>query len=172
MAIPESQLEIWAKQGSIAQSRDTYATIKSALEATDAGYAKQSFKIFLQGSYCNDTNVWSESDVDIVIRLDSIFFQDLTSLTEQAKTAFKNAHPGTVTYGYDTFKGDVVKVLTKNFGSAVTPSERAIKIKADGGRRSADVIVAAEFHRYRQYPATSNDVDIGMCFFTKCSGSA
>lgn len=32
MAIPESQLETWSMQGSVTQSRDTYATAKNALE--------------------------------------------------------------------------------------------------------------------------------------------
>src|SRR5579863_489300 len=81
MSIPESQLETWAKQGSITQSSTTYATIKGALEASDAEYANQSFKVFLQGSYGNDTNIWAESDVDVVIRLDSIFYYDTSLLT-------------------------------------------------------------------------------------------
>lgn len=31
------------------------------------------FKVFLQGSYGNDTNIYAESDVDIAIRLDNCF---------------------------------------------------------------------------------------------------
>jgi len=67
MPIPESQLETWSKPGSVAQSRDTYATIKRALENTNATYASRNFEVFLQGSYGNDTNIFAESDVDVVM---------------------------------------------------------------------------------------------------------
>lgn len=35
MGIPESQLDTWSHQGSIAQSASTYNTIKNALESTN-----------------------------------------------------------------------------------------------------------------------------------------
>src|SRR5690606_967984 len=70
MPIPESQLETWSHQGSITQSSSTYNTIKSVLEDSATPYAGRNFKVFLQGSYGNDTNIYAESDVDIVIRLD------------------------------------------------------------------------------------------------------
>ena len=168
MAIPESQLETWAKQGSITQSASTYATIKNALEANDTGYAGRTYKVFLQGSYCNDTNVWAESDVDIVIRLDSMFHYDIDALTSAEKQAFENAFPGgPPAYTYANFKDDVVKALNKRFGQAVVGGEKAVKINADGGRRNADVIISTEFRRYRKFPPATNDMDMGMCFFAK-----
>jgi tRNA nucleotidyltransferase (CCA-adding enzyme) len=81
MAIPESQLETWSHQGSITQSSTTYGTVKRALEADDTKYANQAFKVFLQGSYGNDTNIYAESDVDIVIRLDSTYHFDIGALS-------------------------------------------------------------------------------------------
>jgi hypothetical protein len=67
LAIPESQLETWSHQGAIVGSRTTYATIKNLLESAATPYAGKLFKVFLQGSYGNDTNIFTESDVDIVI---------------------------------------------------------------------------------------------------------
>jgi len=55
MGIPEDQLDTWAKQGSVAQSQQTYAAVRSCLEADDALYREKSYSIFLQGSYGNDT---------------------------------------------------------------------------------------------------------------------
>ena len=69
MAIPETQLETWSHQGSVAQSSSTYATIKNTLEEAGTAYNDKNYKVFLQGSYGNDTNIYSESDVDVVIRL-------------------------------------------------------------------------------------------------------
>lgn len=65
--LPESQLEVWSHQGSIKQSAATYHTIKDALEAASAAYHGKNYQVFLQGSYGNDTNIYSESDVDVVI---------------------------------------------------------------------------------------------------------
>ena len=86
MSIPESQLETWSHRGSITQSRDTYNTIKNVLEASNTPYAGKNLKVFLQGSYGNDTNIYTESDVDIVIRLDDCFQRDLSELTEEVES--------------------------------------------------------------------------------------
>ena len=73
MAIPEAQLDTWSHQGSVTQSSGTYQTMRNALIAPTAPYAGRAYDVFLQGSYGNDTNIYAESDVDTVIRLDAIF---------------------------------------------------------------------------------------------------
>jgi hypothetical protein len=165
MAIPESQLDTWSSQGAIAGSRDTYATVRRALEANDTPYAAKNYEIFLQGSYCNDTNVYAESDVDVVICLKTIFHHDLTELTPPEKAAFDLLPNGTDTFA--GFKAEVLQVLRKRFGNAVTPGPKAIKVPADGARRKADVIVATSFRRYHRFVSLNDQqYDEGICFFT------
>jgi hypothetical protein len=162
MAIPEAQLETWSHQGSVAQSKATYATVKTALEAADTKYVDKSFDVFLQGSYGNDTNIYAESDVDVVICLDSIYYYDTSALAPQELAVF-NAGFTPATYPYADYKGHVVAALQKRFGASdVERGKKAIKIKANGNRRSADVVVATEFQRY--YPGLQ--VERGICFFT------
>ncbi|QKS29948.1 MAG: nucleotidyltransferase [Candidatus Accumulibacter similis] len=165
MAIPESQLEAWSHQGSITQSSNTYNTIKNVLEANTTPYAGKNFKVFLQGSYGNDTNIYAESDVDIVIRLDDCFQSDLTQLTEEEKVAYKSAFRD-ATYTHVDFKKDVLSVLTQQYGDAVTAGDKAIAIDANGSRRKADVIVAIQFRRYFKF-RSSNDSEYveGICFW-------
>src|ERR1022692_1172608 len=115
MAIPETQLDTWSKQGSITQSSNTYATIKRALEASDTKYADKRYEVFLQGSYGNDTNIYAESDVDVVIQLRSSFQQDLTQLNQYQRLAFSESHSN-ADYGYNAFRRDVLSVLTDAFG--------------------------------------------------------
>ena len=81
MAIPETQLDTWSKQGSVTQSQATYATVRNCLEANDAPYATRSKSIFLQGSYGNDTNIYADSDVDIVLCTDSMYYYDTSDLS-------------------------------------------------------------------------------------------
>lgn len=83
----------WSHQGSVDQSRATYATICTALLSPQAAYTHADPNVFLQGSYCNDTNIFAESDVDIVIATDTCFIRDLEGLPQEQQDAFWAAHP-------------------------------------------------------------------------------
>src|SRR5689334_16416097 len=107
MPIPNSQLETWSHQGSITQSSTTYATIKAALEKTAAPYATRPFRVFLQGSYCNDTNIYKESDVDVVISTDSVFYSDLSGLSSTEQTAYHASYPNSA-YSVNDFRDEVI----------------------------------------------------------------
>lgn len=166
MTITESQLDTWSHQGSVAQSRDTYATVKLALEASNASYASKNFKVFLQGSYCNDTNVYSESDVDVVIRLDSIYYPDLSQLAPEQKAAYEAAK-NTASYTLEQFKVEVLSTLQKRFGIAVKAGKKAIAIDASASRRKADVIVAAMNKKFHEYPVKTHPPTEGILFMTE-----
>src|SRR4030067_3606049 len=131
MAIPESQLVTWSHQGSIPQSSTTYNTIKNALEAVGNPYAGKKYKVFLQGSYGNDTNIYAESDVDIVIKLNDCFRHDLNELPSDQKDAFKAAHSDATNTHVD-FKRDVLSVLEAKYGDDVDPGDKAINHAANG----------------------------------------
>jgi hypothetical protein len=165
MAIPESQLETWSHRGSITQSSTTYNTIKNVLEGSTTPYASKSYSVFLQGSYGNDTNIYAESDVDIVIKLDDCWQSDLSGLTQDEKDRYKNAFVD-ATYTHVDFKRDVLKVLTDQYGSDVKAGDKAIAIAASGSRRKADVIAAIQFRRYYKFNGVyDQSYDEGICFF-------
>lgn len=165
MTVPESQLATWSHQGSIQQSSTTYNQIKNVLEAVGNPYAGKKYQVFLQGSYGNDTNIYTESDVDIVIKLDDCFRHDLNELPSDQKEAFKAAHSN-ATYTHVDFKRDVLSVLGANYGDDVDPGDKAINIAANGSRRKADVIAAIQYRRYYKFLSTSNqDFEDGICFF-------
>ena len=172
MPIPESQLETWSHQGSITQSSNTYNSIKNVLEASTTPYTSKNFKVFLQGSYGNDTNIYAESDVDIVIRLDDCFFSDVDDLSEEEKASHKQALSD-ATYTHVDFKRDVLSVLTSQYGSAVKAGDKAIAIDANGSRRKSDVIVAIQFRRYSKFRSSSESAYVeGICFFNAEIGRA
>ena len=165
MAIPESQLEKWSTQGSITQSAATYDTIKKALNDSSSPYYLKDFSIFLQGSYGNDTNVWKDSDVDIIIRVNQAFYTDLSHLEQGAKSSFDSAYSDGQ-YGFHEFRTEIIDWLTKRFGSDVKPGKKAIFIKGNSGRRDADVLVCAKLRRYRKgSTGTDSQYDEGICFF-------
>ena len=165
MTIPLSKIKTWSSQGSITQSSTTYGTIKSALEDANAQYTSRNFKVFLQGSYGNDTNIYAESDVDVIIRYDGAFFHDIDERPADEQAAFRAAYPDG-TYLYKDFKEHVIQALRNKFGNSVKPGTKAIKIEGNDNRRNADVIVAFEFRRYYHFKSQLNEKHVtGMCFF-------
>ena len=166
MAIPENQLDTWSAQGSVTQSKNTYATVKGALQDTGAPYSSKSYNIFLQGSYCNDTNVYADSDVDVVMMLDSVYYTDLDHLSAEDRALYDQA-TSSGNYSFSDFKKDVVQHLTKKFGSNVKPGKKAIFVEGSGSRRDCDVLACVELRRYYRFKSFSDQgYHAGICFWT------
>jgi hypothetical protein len=163
VAISEAQLTTWAEIGAQTTSKDTYATVKLALESNQAGYYGKDVEIFLQGSYGNDTNIWKESDVDIVIKLRNTFSYDISGIPADQQAAFNALMRAA--YDHNDFKRDVLKVLRARFGQDVDPGNKAVAIKANGNRRKADVLVALEHHNYSRYGPDGGDFVTGISFY-------
>ena len=120
-----------------------------------------------QQSYGNDTNIYAESDVDVVIQMNNTFYHDLTKLPDVQTHAFAAAHSD-AEYPYASFKKDVVSVLRDKYGDDINSGDKAINISANGGRRKADVIAAVQYRRYHKFLSTSDQLYYeGICFFTK-----
>lgn len=167
MAIPEAQLDTWSKQGAVAQSRATYNTLSGVLNDSSAPYSQRSFETFLQGSYGNDTNVYADSDIDVVIRLTSVFYYDIDKLSPAEKANFEREHPGSGQYSSKEFKDAVVSWLRQRYGNAVRVGNKAIFIKGDGNRRDADVLVCAEWRQYFSFPSAAGQHRAdGVVFWT------
>jgi hypothetical protein len=167
MPIPEAQLQTWSHQGVIVGSSTTYATIKNVLESASTPYSGRQFKVLLQGSYGNDTNIHAESDVDLVIRLDGTFISDLSALSLSQKAEWEKTFPDAA-YTHTHFKNDVLKVLNGAFPGAVTTGDKAFAIKPEGNRRKADVIAAVAYRRYYKFNGLfDQSFDEGICFFDK-----
>lgn len=165
MTIPEAQLDTWSKQGSVTQSQSTYKTIRGVLESADAAYAKRDYAIFLQGSYGNDTNIYADSDVDVVIRLDDIYYTELDALPAEDKVAYNSAS-GSADYSYTTFKADVIAQLARHFGRDVDPGNKAVLVKGSNSRRDADVLPSVQLRRYTRFKSWQDQHYVeGICFW-------
>lgn len=176
MAIPEAQLDTWTALGSVPQSSATYESIKNVLDAQSSPYYKKigasGFEVFLQGSYRNHTNVFGDSDVDIVIMQTSSFYYNLDALSPQEQAEFKRIHPTPAVYPLPEFKKDVSAWIREQYEGDFDPSgSRALHIKARHNRRSSDVLVAARHKRYTAYPNSQGAQSLdGVTFFTSDGG--
>jgi hypothetical protein len=164
VAIPESQLDTWSKTGAAAQSRDTYGTIKKVLEDSASPYSVKSFESFLQGSYGNDTNVYRDSDVDIVMRLDSTFYHNAHLLPREQYEAFQRAFPTSAQYEVTHFKAEVLSWLSQKF-NGVKSGSKAIFIPGSGNRRDCDVLACAHYRYYRRFYSLTDDDRVDGIYF-------
>lgn len=171
MPIPEDQLATWANIGAQETSKTTYATVKAALESTDAGYNDRTYDVFLQGSYGNDTNIWKESDVDVVIRLNSVFSYDDSALSLGEKAAWRAAYGPDSTYNHNHFRSHVLEVLRNNFEGDVQEGSKAVSINARGNRRKADVVIALIHKRYVRFDTIPTERVVNGIAFWKSNGT-
>jgi hypothetical protein len=164
--IAESQLEIWASQGPTPQFTETYDRIRSNLLDSGAPYPLADTVVFLQGSYKNDTNVYGDSDVDIVLCHIGAFYKDLNRLSPEDLRASDSAMGGAVTYGYADFKRDATAYIIRLYNN-VNAGKKALYIPGgNSGRRNADVLIASQFRRYYEFKSWQNQrYDDGVCFF-------
>jgi hypothetical protein len=79
--------------------------------------------VFLQGSYGNDTTIWAESDVDVVFRMNGVFYYDVSSLSEHEEIEFKAAHPPAA-YKLEDFKDEVMDWLQNWFSKDAQPGNK------------------------------------------------
>jgi Nucleotidyltransferase domain len=156
MAIPEAQLQTWSNQGAVATAKATHESVRNALSQATA-LSGRSFHVFLQGSYKNDTNIRGDSDVDIVVRLNSTFHYDLSLLDAAQQARWAEAYPTRATYVWEHFRGDVLAALVAYYGAgSVNPGRNAVTIAAGGGRLSADVVVATQYYLYTSFGVSTS----------------
>ena len=160
MAIPESQLETWSHQGAITTAKATADSIKNALNVYNNWPEVIDFEVYLQGSYKNDTNIRSDSDVDVVAQLNSTFYSNL--LEEQKRLLGLSP----ASYRWSDFRVDAIRALKNYYGqSFITEGNKSLKVKANNGRLPADIVVCAQ---YREYKSINNyDYVKGMCFWSR-----
>jgi len=156
VGIPESQLETWAHQGATVTAKATHESIRNALES-DSSPIKDRVKkggaeIYLQGSYKNDTNIRGDSDVDLVVELNTVFGHNAHELPPDQKRlhdlTYENA-----TYSWEEFRADVITAVSKYYGPAKvdTTGNKSIKLLPVPGRLKADIVPAVKFRKYSHF---------------------
>lgn len=164
--IAESQLGTWASQGPTAQFTDTYNRIRDNLLNAAAPYPLANTEVYLQGSYKNDTNVYGDSDVDVVLCHTGAFYRDLSRLSAEDRRAYDAAVSADVTYGYSDFRRGATDYIARLYNNVQVGTKALYIPGGNAGRRSADVLIASQFRRYHEFESWQNQrYDEGICFF-------
>jgi hypothetical protein len=168
VAIAEAQLETWSQQGKTGQFTDSYNSIRGNLLDASAPYPVKSVDVHLQGSYGNDTNVWADSDVDIVLCHSGAFYYDISGMRQAEQDAFKAVFSTDAAYGYPHFKRDAESFITRPYNGVVT-GKKALYIPQNNSRRSADVLVCQQFRRYYSFESGVHGCHYGVAFYVNGS---
>jgi len=174
MPIPESQLRIWAKKHTTNKAQWTHEKIREAIG--NYNYSREyNFITYLQGSYRNGTNIWADTDVDIIVQLNSIdsvpvFIGNSERLSHSQK-ALLNLHYRRSSYSsLENFKSEVIDALRSRFGiGRVKKGRKSIKVLADRNRTmyDADVVVCLQYRLYVRSKArnTTRDSRTGLYYY-------
>lgn len=172
MAISETQLSTWAKQGSIDLSSRTYASVRSALEHSTNSpishlISSGVINIRLQGSYANDTNIRGDSDVDVIVEYTNTFHSNKHELPPQDLYVHEQTY-SVASYQWKDLRGDVITALQKYFGNDTvdTTGNKSLKILKNSNRLRSDVVPVVSYRRYAYFKdGTNHEKEKGVAFY-------
>lgn len=158
--INSEKIQRWSKPASTTEEQkcdNALGMIKDAISTCEE-LKQLDFKLVPQGSYHNNTNVRTTSDVDICVKLYSTFYSNLDAADEKAR--------GFVTSSltYDHYKQLIWSALRKKFGDSATKGKKCFKINSNHYRVDADVVPCME---YRHYNGIKSSYESGVQFFDK-----
>ncbi|MFB9860604.1 nucleotidyltransferase [Salinicoccus siamensis] len=167
MVIPISTLESWSNQGATQTPKSLREKIEKKLTESDSRITrKNQLDIYLQGSYRNNTNIYGNSDVDVVVQHNATFFSDISDLDAYETTIYKRTFSN-ATYTWQDFKNELIETLENAFGSYnVEVGNKSIKI--DNGSYEADVVPCFEYRKYTSFGENEEDREYipGIKFYT------
>lgn len=166
MAVNEAQLQTWTNAPSSTRHQLTHNQIREAL-AKSPVLRGLNYEVYLQGSYANSTNTRSDSDVDIVVQLNSTYSPD-TSRLSAPDLQTQQAYFIRADYLWANFRQDVLNALTSHFGLlAVKSGPKCIKVAGNDTRVPADVLPCIQHRQYRTFTVANQDDFVeGVKFWT------
>lgn len=126
------------------RAKNAINMIRSAIEL-NLELRPLDYEVFMQGSYANNTNVRTESDVDVCVMLKSSFYYDLPEGKYETDYGIT---PGPITF--QRYRELVKKALIDKFGSYyVFDGNKSIKINENSYHVKADVVPTFQYRRYK-----------------------
>jgi predicted nucleotidyltransferase len=147
----EDKFRRWAGRASDAEDEKRVRTenaIKEAIqESTEL--ARRDVRVFAKGSYRNNTNVRLDSDVDVAVEFQEMFYWDAMHAVEGMSALELDIMPYSAAYPASRFKDDVERALTYQFGtSAIDRGNKAIHVREEERSLAADVVPCFAYRRY------------------------
>lgn len=147
----EDTFRRWSRPASDTEDekRDwTERAIREAIQDSSE-LSGRSVRVFAKGSYKNNTNVRLDSDVDVAVEFQEIFYWGATDNAAGMSGADLGITPYSGSYQPERFKDDVERALVNRFGaSAVDRGNKAIHVRENRSSLAADVVPCFTYRRY------------------------
>ena len=138
MPIPETTLSGWSHHRSGTAPAQANLAIRRALD--NYRWPQETrYKVFLQGSYQNATNLSGDSDVDVVIQLASRIRPRVAALSPPELDA-NNVHKCALKR-WRSFRQHALRAMRAEFGDSATSGRKSLKVARGRIPASADVVV-------------------------------
>lgn len=166
MSISNLQLETWSNMGATTAPKALREKIERVLLSENSLITNKNLvSIYLQGSYRNSTNIHGNSDVDIVVQTNNVFYGNTSDLSKEKKDIYES-NTNSSPYTWGVYKKEVLDTLINYFGSDnIEIGNKSIKINT--GNYEADVVPCIQYRKYIDYgySAESKRFVEGMKFF-------
>ncbi len=142
----EDQLMDWTKPSSDTEQDKQERTERMVQEAIADHQAFDGcdISVYAKGSYPNNTNVRTESDVDIAVQCSEVFYYDLLD-----PSIPKPGPPYTGIWTPEYLRAETEEALSAKFGSQIdTNGNVAIKVSSSSARVDADVVPCFDLRDY------------------------
>lgn len=142
----EDDFREWSKPPTLTEDSrcsNAESVVRNAIKSYPR-FDRSNIEIFAQGSYRNGTNISANSDVDVCVRCNDVYFVDIPF-------GYTNSSLGLVdaSYSYAEFKNDVEQALKSYLGAAsVSRGNKAFDLHANTYRVDADVVPTFEHRLY------------------------
>ena len=156
--ISENQLKTWTHQGAVTSAKETLASVQHALNSYSWPDGIR-YEVYLQGSYKNTTNIRGDSDVDVVVELNSCFYSNLTEEQKRRREFTKGK------YTFSDFRSlvsDAISHYYKHY--QIEDNNKCFRVT--GTRLPADVVACVQYRNYTNPDFSDSNVK-GMTFWTK-----
>ena len=128
-------------------------------------------KLFVQGSYANNTNVRTESDVDVAVIQEGVFCTEYRSKTLLGSQSDADYGFIAASASEKPFKDEVQKALEVKFIFGVERKNKSIKVHGNFYRKDADVVPCRRYRDYRQdYKCDENNYVGGVVIYPDNGG--
>ena len=125
MPISERTLSRWSRHQAGTAFKQAHVPIRNALAAYDWP-SEVNYRVFLQGSYKNDTNLGGNSDVDVVVRLASRLRPRVADLS--GKALQNDGSHKVALERWESFRDHALMAMRAHFGNAAKSSRKTLKL--------------------------------------------
>lgn len=168
MRYTEETFQSWTAPLSRTEEQRAENTISMIMSAINESSDLQamSIEVFTQGSYANNTNVRSDSDVDVCVMLKDTFHTEYPDGKGHSDYGFTASD-----LTFQRYREMVKKALEKKFkAESVIDGNKSLKINENTYHVQADVVPAFQLRNYYYHSSTDPDRYIEGTWFVAKSG--